>query len=225
MAEPSPPLGFQEALDGIDFAEARVIAASVGEDEQSALEADIAQAEADASVTAAELAGRIQSLARADHYEGLLSLVDDQTTRPLLELLSDEIRRGAILHLDGATRRQKRFRTAATKHMATAFEALLLLDTTKARAEVSRIDKRWLDDSMQEELARLIEQTEDAAAERRELDARTAEVLRDHHPSQAPRRTSPRRAKGVTQRARGCASSALLLICALLGVPMTLALL
>ena len=215
MADVSPPSEFQDAFTAFDFAKARTIAASAEGAARSDLEDQIAQAESAAADSAELLAGRIQALARADHYEGLLALADEPATTPLLDLLSEEIRRGAVLHLEGAKRRQERFQKAATKHMAAASEALVLLDTTKARSEIDRIDRRWLSDSQQDELARLIKQTEDAAAERRELDARTAEVLRDHHPSQAPGKVEAgRRSRQVTEGGRGCARSAL----ALLGV-------
>ena len=95
----------------------------------------------DAERRAEQLAGRIQSMARADHYEGLLALGQDATTGPLLDLLSSEIRRGAALHLDGAERRQHRFQAGAKKHMDEASEALVLLDINKARSELSRIDR------------------------------------------------------------------------------------
>lgn len=150
------------------------------------------------AVTRAEhLAARIQSMARADHYEGLLGLAEDPDTEPLLGLIAPEIRRGARLHLDGALRRQKRFRAAARRHMKDASEALVLFDTRTARSEIAKVEVRWLTASQREELDTLRAQAERVAAERLDLETRTAEVLREHiseNPVKPPkrRRATPR---------------------------------
>ena len=200
---------FDEALTALDFerADAAIMTADV--DAQPDLRARYEAERADAEQRAEQLAGRIQSMARADHYEGLLALEQDSTTDPLLDLLTPEIKRGAQLHLDGARRRQERFQVAAEKHMDEARNALVLLDTTKARAELGRIDRRWLDAGQRSMLEGLQHQTEEAAAERRELEARTAEVLKDHHPSQGPARS---RDRGTSSRRRGCATSLIALV-------------
>lgn len=210
---------FEEALERFDFDAARRIAAAEPEDNRPRLEARIEAAHADAVDRAEQLAGRIQSMARADHYEGLLALAHDPETEPLLSLLTQEIQRGASLHLDGARKRQERFQSAAQKHMAAASEALLLLDTTKARSELDRIDRRWLGEPQRAELDALMVQVEDAAAERRELDARTAEVLRDHHPSQGSgggRRTATGVPTATTRR--GCLTSGVLAVLVMSGL-------
>ena len=200
---------FDEALTALDFERADAAITTADADAQSELRARYEEERADAEQRAEQLAGRIQSMARADHYEGLLALAQDSTTEPLLDLLSPEIKRGAHLHLDGAIRRQKRFQVAAEKHMDEARNALVLLDTTKARAELSRIDRRWLDAGQRSMLKGLQQQTEEAAAERRELEAKTAEVLTDHHPSQAPARS---RDGGTSSQRRGCATPLIALV-------------
>jgi hypothetical protein len=208
--EQEPP-GFQVLLDQFDFDAARSVASAASSEARQALEERISRAEEEGSVRAERLAGRIQSLARADHYEGLLAIADEAATPRLLALLSVEIRRGADLHLDGAKKRQERFQQAATKHMSAAIEALVLLDTTKARSELERIDERWLSGDQQTELSQLKQQVEDAAAERRDLDARTAEVLRNHHPSRQGR-SKGKSPTSTGQRGRGCAGSALVVL-------------
>ena len=203
---------FQELLDSFDFTAAREQAASALAGEQSSYEAQIIRAETQAANQAEQLAGRIQALARADHYEGLLALADDPTTAQLLNLLSVEILRGAELHLDGAKRRQLRFQTSAVKHMSAAADALVLLDTATARSELDRIDERWLDDTQRSELATLNVQVTDAAAERRELDERTAEVLRDHHPSQGGKAKRKAASSPSAGSGPGCGTNALALM-------------
>jgi len=195
---------FEQALATFDFDAARQLVATASGAEREALQSAFDVAHDNAEQRGEQLAGRIQSMARADHYEGLLALVDDDTTESLLRILAPEIQRGARLHLDGAVRRQQRFQTAAVTHMDDAREALVLLDTTKARSLLHRVDRRWLSSDLRADLDGLLEQTEAAAAERRDLDARTAKVLRDHHPSQA----GARRGGGDTPtRARGCSAT------------------
>ena len=183
MTDPTPDT-LDAALERLDFAAARALAAATERPERDEMQARIQEALDDAEERAELLAGRIQSMARADHYEGLLSLAEDPATDRLLHLLTPEIRRGANLHLEGARKRQQRFQDAARRHMNAASDALVLLDTTRARAELDRVDRRWLDEDQRTTLDDLLAQTEEAAAERRELDARTAEVLREAHPSQ-----------------------------------------
>ena len=177
-----PVEGIEEALQRLDFESARIIAASAHGPEKKRLGEVIAAARTEADERAEHLAARIQSLARADHYEGLLALAADPTTEPLLALVSPELRRGAMLHLDGAVRRRQRFRSAARRHMKAAADALVLFDTTKALSEIGKVDPRWLAESQLDELEKLRTQADHAVSERRELDDRTAAVLREHLP-------------------------------------------
>lgn len=171
-------------------------------------------ARADAIARAEQLAARIQSMARADHYEGLLGLAEEPETELLLALLSREIRRGAQLHLDGALRRRKRYRAAAGRHMKSASEALALFDTSAAQREIDRVEVRWLTASQREELNSLRVQTDRVVAERLDLEGRTAEVLRDHlsenpikRPERRRRRLSPRAAEPTAEEPRPASSS------------------
>ena len=163
----------------------------------------------DATDRAEKLAARIQFLARADHYEGLLALAGDATTETLLALVSTELRRGATLHLEGAVRRQKRFRAAGERHMKAAAEALLLFDTAKAVSELDKVEARWLTEAQRLELAALRDQADQADAERMELENRTAAVLREHVPD--PPAAAPTdgesRSKARRVRAGGCLGS------------------
>ena len=203
---PSPDeRAIDEAIERMDFRAALTRA-------DRALEADrerlrrLVKARRQEAVTRAEhLAARIQSMARADHYEGLLGLAEDSDTEPLLALLSQEIRRGAQLHLDGALRRQKRFRAAARRHMKAASEALVLFDTRTARSEIAKVEVRWLTASQREELDALRAQAERVAAERLDLESRTAEVLREHiseNPVKPPRRGRATRRRSSSRRAK-----------------------
>lgn len=176
---------FEEALDSLEFDRAWELADLADDAGKNRLRTRVRASSAEAMDRAEKLAGRIQFLARADHYEGLLALAADPITEPLLALLSTELRRGAKLHLDGAVRRQKRFRTAAQRHMKAAAEALVLLDTTKAVGELNKVEARWLTATQREELSKLRNQTEQADAERQELENRTAAVLREHAPDSA----------------------------------------
>ena len=154
------------------------------------------------------MAARIQSMARADHYEGLLGLAEDPETELLLALLSQEIRRGAQLHLDGALRRRKRYRAAAGRHMKAASEALALFDTSTAQREIARVEVRWLTASQREELNSLRAQADRVSAERLDLESRTADVLREHlseNPIEKPerrRRLGPKRAEPTAEEPR-----------------------
>ena len=172
---------------------------------------------------AEQLAARIQFLARADHYEGLLALATDPTTEPLLGLVSTELRRGAMLHLDGAVRRQRRFRAAAERHMKAAADALVLFDTSKAVSEISKVEPRWLTDSQRDALKKLRVQADHAVSERLELENRTAAVLREHLPDPP---AEPSRASGTrTSRIRpsGCLGSILVAFIALVALAALLA--
>lgn len=212
-------IALSAALEELDFVRADAIVAEAPEADRAALQDQLDTARAVAVEHAEQLAGRIQSMARADHYEGLLDLAEEPTTEPLLGLLSKELRRGATIHLDGARRRQTRFQESATKHMSEAAEALVLLDTGRAKAELDRIDRRWLGADQRAELDTLREQLEAASAERREMDERTAEVLKEHHPSQG---STPRRsqAAGPAPTRRGCGSTiaALAVIASVVGL-------
>ena len=178
---PSPDeRAIEEALESLDFRAARALADRSAEGDRNRLRKLVETARSDAVTRAEHLAGRIQSMARADHYEGLLGLAEDPETGMLLALLSQEIRRGAQLHLDGALRRRKRFQAAAGRHMKAASEALVLFDTRSAEGEIARVEVRWLTAEQREELDALRAQAERVAAERLDLESRTAEVLREH---------------------------------------------
>lgn len=206
----NPDEGFEEALDDLDFDRARRLADQAGGERKKELVERIRTGHAQATDRAEKLAARIQSLARADHYEGLLALAADPSTAPLLALVSTELRRGAMLHLDGAVRRQQRFRAAGRRHMKAASEALVLLDTGKALSELGKADPRWLTESQRDELGKLRTQTEQAVAERLELEERTAAVLREHAPDT---RTGPSPAPRTSRTSRiwriGCLGSVL----------------
>ena len=182
-------------MEKMDFRAALALAGRAAEGDRERLRRLVKAKRQEAVTSAEHLAARIQSMARADHYEGLLGLAEDPDTELLLALLSQELRRGAQLHLDGALRRRKRFRAAAKRHMKAASEALALFDTRTAQSEIARVEIRWLTAAQREELDTLRAQAERVAAERLELESRTAEVLREHiseNPAKPPRR---RRAK------------------------------
>ena len=200
----NPAEGFEEALEDLDFERARRIVDRADESLKKDLIHRVRTSRAEATDRAEKLAARIQFLARADHYEGLLGLAEDPATQALLALLSTELRRGATLHLDGAIRRQKRFRAAAERHMKAATEALVLFDTAKAAAELHKVQARWLTEAQRHELSKLRTQTEQAVEERLELENRTAAVLRDHAPDQPPNRPAIPQGLGVP----GCGSAA-----------------
>ena len=215
---PSPDeRAIEEALGRMDFRAALARADRAMEAERERLRR-LVKARREEAVTRAEhLAARIQSMARADHYEGLLGLAENRETEPLLALLSQEIRRGAQLHLDGAVRRRKRFRAAAQRHMKAASEALALFDTSTALGEIAKVEMRWLDAAQREALDALRAQAEKVVAERLELESRTAEVLREHlseNPIEPPRQgragRSPRRGAGSPRA--GCLGSALVIL-------------
>ena len=186
----------------MDFRAALALAGRAAEGDRERLRSLVKAKRQEAVTSAEQLAARIQSMARADHYEGLLGLAEDPDTELLLALLSQELRRGAQLHLDGALRRRKRFRAAAERHMKAASEALALFDTRTAQSEIARVEVRWLTAEQREELDTLRAQAERVAAERLDLESRTAEVLREHiseNPVKPPKR---RRAKPRPTRSR-----------------------
>jgi len=193
---PSPDeRAIEEAIEQMDFRAALALASRAAEGDRERLRRLVKAKRQEAVTSAEHLAARIQSMARADHYEGLLGLAEDPDTELLLALLSQELRRGAQLHLDGALRRRKRFRAAAKRHMKAASEALALFDTRTAQSEIARVEVRWLTAEQREELDTLRAQAERVAAERLDLESRTAEVLREHiseKPTKPPKR---RRAK------------------------------
>jgi len=76
--------------------------------------------------------------------------------------------------------------------MKAASEALALFDTRTAQSEIARVEVRWLTAEQREELDTLRAQAERVAAERLDLESRTAEVLREHISEKPPKR---RRAK------------------------------
>lgn len=226
----------------MDFRAALARAGRAAEGDRERLRRLVRARQQEAVTRAEHLAARIQSMARADHYEGLLGLAEDPETELLLALLSQEIRRGAQLHLDGALRRRKRFQAAAQRHMKAASEALALFDTSTALREIARVEIRWLTASQREDLDSLSAQADRVVAERLDLESRTAEVLREHlseNPVKKPerrRRITPKAAEpaaatppetaepgpasrsvpsGSSSRRAGCLGSALLLLAAL----------
>ena len=203
-SDANPPEGFEEALEKLDFEAARRLADQAEGPERERLRERVRTSREEAGKQAEKLAARIQSMARADHYEGLLALAADPATEPLLALAPPELERGAKLHLDGAARRRNRFRAAAERHMKSASEALVFLNDSKALSEIGKVDPRWLTEDQREQLAALKSQAEQAGRERRELEHRTAAVLREHQPEPAPPE-SARRAR----KAKGCLGSAL----------------
>ena len=207
-SDANPVEGFEEALENLDFEEARRLADQAEGPERKRLRSQVDQARAEAGVRAEKLAARIQSMARADHYEGLLALAADPATEPLLALAPPELERGAKLHLDGAARRRRRFRAAAERHLGAAAEALMLLNDSKALNEIDKVDPRWLTEEQKEKLADLKKQAKKAAEERRDLEHRTAAVLREHHPKPPPSKESARRPR-TRPKGKGCLGSAL----------------
>lgn len=203
-SDANPPEGFEEALEKLDFEAARRLADQAEGPERERLRERVRTSREEAGKRAEKLAARIQSMARADHYEGLLALAADPATEPLLALAPPELERGAKLHLDGAARRRNRFRAAAERHMKSASEALVFLDDSKALSDIGKVDPRWLTEDQREQLAALKSQAEQAGRERRELEHRTAAVLREHQPEPAPQESARR-----TRKARGCLGSAL----------------
>lgn len=207
-ADTNPVEEVEAALQDLDFDLALRIANRAEAPVRKDLVDRIVASRADTTDRAEKLAARIQFLARADHYEGLLALAGDPATKSLLGLVSTELRRGATLHLDGAVRRQKRFRAAGERHMKAAAESLLLLDTAKAVSELDKVEARWLTEEQRAELAELRNQTDQAAVERMDLENRTAAVLREHAPeatSGTP--TAGERRRGRRMRAGGCLGS------------------
>lgn len=176
---------FEQALEGLDFAAAREIVERRSPGERAEMRERMEAARAEAEQRAEQLAGRIQSLARADHYEGLLALAADPATDRLLNLLAPELQRGAKVHLDGARRRQERNQQAARRHMEAASAALSRLDPARAALELAKVERRWLDEDQRRELDRLNRQASEARAEQRELNEITSEVLREHQPPPA----------------------------------------
>lgn len=214
-SDANPVEGFEEALEDLNFEEARRLADQAEGPERKRLRKQVDEARAEAGVRAEKLAARIQSMARADHYEGLLALAADPATEPLLALAPPELERGAKLHLDGAARRRRRFRAAAERRMGAAAEALVLLNDSKALSEIGKVDPRWLTEEQKEKLAELKKQAEGAAAERREIEHRTAAVLREHQPETPPSwEPAPRRPRTGRKGCLGSALSALTVITA-----------
>ena len=90
---------FEEALADLEFDRARELADREDGPRKDRMIERVRVGLGEATDRAEKLAARIQFLARADHYEGLLALAADPATERLLGLLSTELRRGAQLHL------------------------------------------------------------------------------------------------------------------------------
>ena len=208
-ADTNPAEGVEAALEDLDFDRAVRIADRAEAPLRRELLERVRTSRTEATDRAEKLAARIQFMARADHYEGLLALAGDPTTAVLLTLVSNELRRGATLHLEGAVRRQKRFRAAGRRHMKAAAEALLLLDTAKAAGELGKVEARWLTEAQRMELAELRDRIDQADVERMDIESRTAAVLREHAPDPTPGTPTAgdRRSRGLRMRAGGCLGS------------------
>ena len=78
---------FEDELANLEFARARALADHEERPLKDRMLERIRTERAEATDRAEKLAARIQFLARADHYEGLLALASDPETERLLALL------------------------------------------------------------------------------------------------------------------------------------------
>ncbi len=197
-----------EAIDTLDFGTARALVHQAEGSARDRLREHVEDQHREALTRAEHLAARIQSMARADHYEGLLDLGEDPETELLLALLPPELNRGASLHLQGARKRRERFRAAAERRMRATSEALATFDPHKALSEISKVEERWLTRSQRERVADLRAQANGAVDELMEMEERTAEVLRTHDLGNPAPTTRVRRGPG-------CGGSLLVIIAGL----------
>lgn len=189
---------FDSALAELRFDEARSLIDGMEPEEATSAHARRGAAMEEASERARNLANRIQALARSDHYAALLDIAADPATKRLLACASKEIRRGAEVHLRGATQRRHRAQGLARRHFQRVGEALDDFDPVEARKELSKVDDSWLDHELKATLGELTERVEQMTKETDELALITAEVLAEQRPERTGRR-------------RGCLSSGLLL--------------
>ncbi len=179
---------FERALGELRLDDARSIAAAWDDAARSEALERVRAAEVRARADADKLAARIQELARSDHYAALLDLADDPQTNRLLGYTSREIRRGAMLHLDGAHRRRDRARQSARRQLESARRALDEFDAAEARKALDRIDDRWMSVDERNEFEEISVRAAKAQQEADELAAVTAEVLAEHRPPRAAAR-------------------------------------
>lgn len=190
MAEMSRELA--AALDELRFDEARRLIESLPEDERDEALAVVRVAEEDAVEDGEALANRIQLLARDDHYAALYALSSDEMTTRKLSLVSDEIRRGAEIHLNGARRRREQSLRSARRQIVRARESLDAFHTGDARKALSRVDETWLEEDDKAELEVLRLRYEKVKAEADELNSVGEKVLAEH----GVRRRAGRAARG-----------------------------
>jgi len=197
VTEPDP---IEAALADFRIDDADQLAAQLDLPEREKAKLKIAKTRAAAIDEGEDLAGRIQKLARNDHYAALLAIAADPLTDRLLTVVPEEIRRGAFVHLDGAKRRRELARTAARRHLDAAVKALDEYDPAEARKHLDKVDSSFLDDPTLQELNALRSRQMAANAEARELTSTSAGVLAELHP-----------AKSGSKR-RGCFQTSLLLV-------------
>ena len=202
----SQPDSLDEALADFRIDDAEALAAELDDPSREEALAKIKRARAAALDEGEDLAARIQELARNDHYAALLAVAADPLTERLLAAVSEEIRRGAYVHLDGAQRRRDLARTAARRHLDVAARALDEYDPAEARKHLDKVDASFLDDDMLEELNELRSRRAAADAEAHELTSATAEIMAELQPAKG-------RSKG-----RGCFATSVLLVLAGIGL-------
>jgi len=134
-----------------------------------------------------DLAGRIQELARHDHYPALLAIAAEPTTERLLACVPEEIRRGAYVHLDGAARRRDLARAAARRNLDEATSALDEYDPNRARKHLDKVDAAFLDPKTIDELTTLRARYVAVNAEARELSSASAEIIAEVQPPESKR--------------------------------------
>lgn len=181
------------ALDELRFDEAHRLIELLPADQREQALGLLRTAREEAIDDAEALAGRVQLLARDDHYAALYALSNDAMTGRKLALVSDEIRRGAEIHLNGARRRREQSLRSARRHIARARQSLDAFHTGNARMALARVDETWLEKEDEDELAVLRDRYEKVKVEADELNSVGEKVLAEH---------GGRRAAGRT--ARGC---------------------
>lgn len=192
---------FDSALAELRFDEARSLIDGMEPEDAKSARARREAAMDEARERARSLASRIQALARSDHYAALLDIGADPMTTRLLACASKEIRRGADVHLRGATQRRDRAQGLARRHFQRVGDALDDFDPVEARKELSKVDVTWLDYELKATLDDLTERVEQMTQETDELASMTAEVLAEQRPEK-------------TRGRRGCLSSGLLIVVA-----------
>ena len=137
-----------------------------------------------------------------DHYEGLLALAADPVNRTPAGGAS----RGASAGGQAAPRRGGAPTATVPGRRRTAYEGgrrgAGALRHLQARSELGKVDPRWLTEQQREDLSDLKIQTDRATAERRDLENRTAAVLREHMPE--PPRPLPRTDQALRMKPKGC---------------------